>query len=85
MMPAAWLITHAARMMAGATIAATAVGVVHLTQLPELARWLVPAGIGASGIAIWVILIKRRIIAEGDPRSFVTVRIGEPEPDADPD
>jgi hypothetical protein len=80
-----WLITHAARMLAGATIAATAVGVVHLTPLPELARWLVPAGIGAFGIAIWVILIKRRVIAEGDPRSFVTVRIGEPEPDVDPD
>ena len=81
--PHHWLVTHGARMLAGVTAAATGVSVGNLTMLPEAARWLGPISIGLLGTAIWVVLIKRRMAGEGDPRAFVTVRIAEPEPDFD--
>lgn len=77
--PGHWLITHGVRMLAGATIAFMGASVAFLPMVSETVRWSVPAGLGIFGIAVWVTLVKRKIKAEGDPRSFVTVRIAEPE------
>lgn len=81
--PHHWLVIHVARMLAAFTAAAIAVGVDTLTMIPEIARWAVPALLGALGIGFAVAGIKRRIKREGDPRSYFTIRIAEPEPDQD--
>jgi hypothetical protein len=81
--PRHWLGTHGARMLASVTATATEGSVGNLAMLPEAAWWLGSIAIDVLGTAIWVVLIKRRMAGDRDPRAFVTVRIAEPEPGPD--
>jgi hypothetical protein len=71
--------THGARMLASVTTATTGGSGGNLKMLPEAVRWFGSIAIGVLGTVIWVVLIKRRMAGERDPRAFVTVRIAEPE------
>lgn len=81
--PHHWLVLHVARMLAGITVGAIAISLDALTMFHEIARWATPATVGALAVASSVVILKRRIMREGDPRSYFTIRIAEPEPEQD--
>ncbi len=80
--PHKWLSIHVTRMLSGLTFAAVVAGLTFLDTLPEAARWMIPAGIGASATFLAARLVARHVGAGGDPRSVYDVRIAEPERDS---
>lgn len=61
--PMGWWFTHMTRMLAAYIATITAVSVVNLPFLPELARWLWPTVIGSIGIQLWTRYYARRFQA----------------------
>jgi len=54
-------------------------GETYLTMVPEFERWVAPAGLGALGVTLAVMMLTRRLARDGDPRTFYDIRIAEPD------
>jgi len=77
--PNGWLVIHVTRMMAGLAIVGALAGETYLTMVPEFERWVAPAGLGALGVGLAVMMLTRRLARDGDPRTFYDIRIAEPD------
>ena len=74
-----WLVIHVTRMLAGLAIVGALAAQPFLSMIPEIARWAMPAGLGALAVGLARMFLSRRLRRDEDPRDFYDIRIAEPD------